>query len=225
MNLAVIRARIELAQGRPVYALEQLQERWSRRPSPGMYADFLAIRALALACTDDPQEADRYIHLAEGASIHVDGRVTRAFAKAIVGTRLSRSDARESVLTAVRTTNEAGTLDGFVCAYRAHPPLLQRIAELEDPSATRLLVIAQRIDPGLTRRLGMAAGRQPSTSGTLSPREREVLELVRKGLSNKEIARILWITESTAKVHVRHILEKLGVRTRTEAALFPLDDS
>jgi ATP/maltotriose-dependent transcriptional regulator MalT len=224
MNLAVIRARIELAQGRPVYALEQLQERWSRKPSPGMYADFLAIRALALACTDDPKEADRYIQLAEGASIHVDGRVTRAFAKAIVGTRLTRSDARESVLTAIQTTNEAGTLDGFVCAYRAHPPLLQRIAELGDPSATRLLVMAQRIDPGLTRRLGMGGGRQPLTSGTLSPREQEVLELVRKGLSNKEIARILWITESTAKVHVRHILEKLGVRTRTEAALFPIDD-
>jgi DNA-binding NarL/FixJ family response regulator len=47
-----------------------------------------------------------------------------------------------------------------------------------------------------------------------------VLELLRQGMSNREIAQALWIAQSTAKVHVRHIFEKLGVRSRTEAALF-----
>ena len=56
----------------------------------------------------------------------------------------------------------------------------------------------------------------------LSPRETEVFELLSQGLTNKEIARTLVVSESTAKVHVRHILEKLGVKTRTAAAaLYP----
>jgi DNA-binding NarL/FixJ family response regulator len=58
----------------------------------------------------------------------------------------------------------------------------------------------------------------PSTS--LTDREAEVLDLLRQGMSNREIAQTLWIAQSTAKVHVRHIFEKLGVRSRTEAALF-----
>ena len=58
----------------------------------------------------------------------------------------------------------------------------------------------------------------------LSPRERDVYELVVQGRSNKEIARTLFISESTAKVHVRHIFEKLGVHTRAEAARMPVGD-
>jgi DNA-binding NarL/FixJ family response regulator len=54
----------------------------------------------------------------------------------------------------------------------------------------------------------------------LSPRESEVLDLVAQGLSNRAIAQRLFISEVTVKVHVRHIFEKLGVRTRTQAALW-----
>jgi two-component system nitrate/nitrite response regulator NarL len=46
----------------------------------------------------------------------------------------------------------------------------------------------------------------------------EVLGLLARGFRNRDIAKALVISESTTKVHVRHILEKLGVRTRTEAA-------
>ena len=52
----------------------------------------------------------------------------------------------------------------------------------------------------------------------LSPRERDVFELIKQGLTNREIARTLFLSEATVKVHVRHILEKTGTRTRTEAA-------
>src|SRR6266850_711260 len=51
----------------------------------------------------------------------------------------------------------------------------------------------------------------------LSPREMEVLQLLARGFRNREIAKALVISDSTTKVHVRHILEKMGVRTRTEA--------
>jgi DNA-binding NarL/FixJ family response regulator len=57
----------------------------------------------------------------------------------------------------------------------------------------------------------------------ISPREKEVLDLIAQGLRNKEIASTLFISEATVKVHVRHILEKLGVKTRTEAAVRAAD--
>jgi DNA-binding NarL/FixJ family response regulator len=54
-------------------------------------------------------------------------------------------------------------------------------------------------------------------AGLLSPREREVLELVADGLSNKVIAENLGISEHTAKFHLRSIMDKLGADTRTDA--------
>ena len=58
----------------------------------------------------------------------------------------------------------------------------------------------------------------PLQSAGLTSREREVLGLVASGLTNRQIAEALFITEGTAGVHVSNILAKLGVRGRTEAA-------
>ena len=51
----------------------------------------------------------------------------------------------------------------------------------------------------------------------MTPREREVLELMAQGFRNREIAAAFVISEATVKIHVRHVLEKLGVKTRTQA--------
>jgi two-component system nitrate/nitrite response regulator NarL len=53
----------------------------------------------------------------------------------------------------------------------------------------------------------------------LTDRERQVMALIAQGLSNKEIARILKITDGTIKVHLHHIFTKLAVRSRTALAL------
>jgi DNA-binding NarL/FixJ family response regulator len=52
----------------------------------------------------------------------------------------------------------------------------------------------------------------------LTPRQREILDLLAKGMSNKEIARVLKIREGTTKIHTSGVLRVLGVRNRTEAA-------
>lgn len=56
--------------------------------------------------------------------------------------------------------------------------------------------------------------------GLLSPREREILLLIARGDSNKHIARELDIAETTVKIHVQHILRKLGLSSRVQAAVF-----
>jgi DNA-binding NarL/FixJ family response regulator len=91
---------------------------------------------------------------------------------------------------------------------------------------TPFLDLVQSLDAQLAARVGLRPHfRSRNERNPLTPREREVFELVRQGLSNREIARTLWISESTAKVHVHHILEKLGVRSRTEAATLGPEDS
>src|SRR2546426_12523147 len=61
-------------------------------------------------------------------------------------------------------------------------------------------------------------------SDILTPREREVLALIRQGLTNEEIAQRLDISLDGAKYHVSQILSKLGVATREEAAVWVLED-
>ena len=77
------------------------------------------------------------------------------------------------------------------------------------------------IDPSVAARLVEAiaqpAGEPPPER--LTPREREVLALIGKGLSNKRIAIELGLSEKTIKTHVSHLLAKLGVQDRTQAAV------
>jgi non-specific serine/threonine protein kinase len=57
-------------------------------------------------------------------------------------------------------------------------------------------------------------------SERLTPRERDVAALLSAGLSNRDIGEALVITEGTAEVHVKHILSKLGFRSRSQAAVW-----
>jgi two-component system nitrate/nitrite response regulator NarL len=57
----------------------------------------------------------------------------------------------------------------------------------------------------------------------LSPREREILAFLAKGASNKEIARHLDLAESTVKIHVQHILRKLNLSSRVQAAVYAVE--
>lgn len=83
------------------------------------------------------------------------------------------------------------------------------------------------LSPSVTSRVIERMARQPAPDATrdarlgeLTPREREVLEALARGLSNAEIAAELVIEESTVKTHVKRVLVKLGVRDRVQAVIF-----
>ncbi|MGE5089355.1 MAG: response regulator [Candidatus Levyibacteriota bacterium] len=60
----------------------------------------------------------------------------------------------------------------------------------------------------------------PDPMQSLSPREHEILQHIARGASNKEIARALDIAETTVKIHVQHILRKLNLNSRVQAAVY-----
>jgi DNA-binding NarL/FixJ family response regulator len=87
------------------------------------------------------------------------------------------------------------------------------------------------LSPSVTRRVVERMAREPVTDGSsserlaeLTPREREVLELLGRGLSNSEIAAAFVIEETTVKTHVKRILMKLHLRDRVQAVIFAYEN-
>ncbi len=103
--------------------------------------------------------------------------------------------------------------------------LLKNTGRAELLRAIRAVGAGQElIDPAVTskvtRRLGQLARGPAATPEPLSEREREVLALIARGYTNREIAEKLVIAEKTAGHHVSHILDKLGLSRRSEAAAY-----
>ncbi len=107
-------------------------------------------------------------------------------------------------------TDIRAALDAGAAGYLLKDAPLDRLtAAVGDAARGRRVLsdeVAARIDP---------AGRNAATE--LSPRELELVGLLSRGLANREIARELFISESTVKTHLIHIYAKLGVDTRTAA--------
>lgn len=67
--------------------------------------------------------------------------------------------------------------------------------------------------------------RKPGGHEKISPRELEVLQLIARGLGNREIGEQLFISERTVKTHVTHLLDKLNLRDRTQLAIYALQNN
>ncbi|HET6351244.1 MAG TPA: response regulator transcription factor [Coriobacteriia bacterium] len=134
--------------------------------------------------------------------------------------RQVRERVSETSVLALTTFDEDDELFG-VLAAGARGYLLKDTRPERIVHAIRVVAEGQAVfDSAVVNRI--ISGR-PSNNGDmeepLSDREREVLGLMAKGLSNKEIGRELWISETTVKTHVSHILRKLDQSDRTQAVL------
>lgn len=104
--------------------------------------------------------------------------------------------------------------------------ILKNVGRADLIKTIRAVAAGQNLlDPSVTKRVmeklaQLAAKEEERAVEVISEREKEVLTLVARGLTNKEIAKNLIITENTARNHVSRILDKLGLTRRSEAAVF-----
>jgi DNA-binding NarL/FixJ family response regulator len=104
--------------------------------------------------------------------------------------------------------------DGYLLKHSDPDQILAAIRAVHeggsplDPKAAKVMLDASRLS-------------RPDAE--LTDREREVLQLVRTGLANKQIARRLGISERTVKAHLTHVFQRLGVTDRTQAALWAME--
>jgi two-component system, NarL family, response regulator DevR len=100
--------------------------------------------------------------------------------------------------------------------------LLKHLSRAELLRSIRLVASGHSlIDTNTTKQAMERLTQMPGSE--LTEREREVLALVARGYTNKQIADTLYVSEKTARNHVSHILEKLGLSRRSEAAVFAVE--
>ena len=125
------------------------------------------------------------------------------------------------ILMLTSYTNEDAVISSIMAGASGY--LLKHLSRPELLRSIRLVASGQTlVDANATQQ---ALDRISQTPGwELTEREREVLTLIARGYTNKQIADALTVTEKTARNHVSHILEKLGLSRRSEAAVFAVEN-
>jgi ATP/maltotriose-dependent transcriptional regulator MalT len=210
-----IRVGIYLAQGKARSALDIPPPELPAFSASQVAAELIGARALALAADGAADEARVASDRADSLSSAVEPRILSELARAAASVVTDSADARERTVQAFEAVEASKNIDSLVTAYRACPALLQEVSR--DPACrprlTKILIASH--DTELGRGLGlMPSTSVPHSESVLTPREREVLDMLSEGLRNREIAKRLFISEKTVKVHVSNILRKTGARSR-----------
>lgn len=124
---------------------------------------------------------------------------------------LTVSDSDVDVLEAI-----SKGADGYLLKDTDPDLLLEQIKQ----SITGKMVLSESVTQVLAEAIRRPTVTPKSELDSLTAREVEILECIAKGMSNKVIARELDISDGTVKVHVKHLLKKLGLRSRVEAAVW-----
>ncbi len=127
----------------------------------------------------------------------------------------SVSDNEEDVISALKRG-----ADGYLLKDMEPEDLLKALHH----AAAGQIVLSEALTPILVARLREAQPGQTRDINQLTRREREILQLISDGMTNKAIARKLDISESTVKVHVKYLLKKMNLKSRLEAAVWALQN-
>ena len=207
----VIRMRFWLARRQIHKAVEATAASWHREPGPLERLEYDTTRELVWVLAGEERPLQWETGISPSTAI-----LTVRFSTAAIRSLKSGRAMRPNLATLQRHLMHSGCVDGFLIACRACPELLVAAAQTPEFLDFVRPVLRQAEDTKLAKTIG--AEFAPVRKMPLTNREREVLELIAEGLTNREIGRLLYVEEVTVKAHVRHILNKLGVRSRLEAA-------
>jgi DNA-binding CsgD family transcriptional regulator len=216
-NCLMERARLQITVGDLEKALAHLFFDPNRKMSAAGRGEYLALRSLALAGLGRLDEARLVAATATAASSYIQGRTLAAVAAALADSGNAEGAWPTTVSRVFEEVTSAGGLDAVVLGCRVCSAFATELAANPEHRGALAALLARSNDIALARRVGLTIPRAAQRRSSLSPREREVHELIAQGRTNREIASALYISESTAKLHVRHIFEKLRVRSRVEA--------
>lgn len=177
-------------------------------------AELFSARALAQAALGDV----RAIETTEKARSHSRTIGVRAMSSVALALLDVETGANESATSRFISALRSGLGLSVVLGLRVSPALVNLISASAETHEALAPVLLEANDAAIAKQIGVDIPRSVVRSRMLSPRELELHGLIAQGLTNSEIARLLFISQSTVKVHVRHILEKLGARSRAEAA-------
>ncbi len=184
-----------------------------------MRGEVLASRGLALASVGRLGEARALRAEAIEMTAGVEARVLAAAIDAVCAVNGRAAGKLDSIERLVDTAFDAGAVDLVVTAYRGNADLLAALLSSVIARERTMYIVARAGDEALVSAIGRDTIASADPIETLSRREREVYDLVCEGLSNGEIAKRLFISGGTVKVHVHHVFDKLGIRSRTALAM------
>ncbi|MEU2251687.1 response regulator transcription factor [Nocardia xishanensis] len=108
---------------------------------------------------------------------------------------------------------------GFLLKDAPAEELVRAVRVVADGQALLAPTVTRRLIADVTSRRAAARAKPAPQLAALTPREREVLELIAKGMSNTEIADALFVAEQTVKTHVSKVFSKLNLRDRAQAVV------
>jgi LuxR family maltose regulon positive regulatory protein len=224
------RARLALDRGKPLQAVDLLERMLRQLPADRSLdrAPALELLVHARAARGELEEARTAVE----ALREVEKRVATAPLRAC-------ADVAEGVLAAARGDHDRARAlleDAVDCFERGGAPFEAALARLElatclialgridvaEREATaaldRLLELGAELDAGRARQVLATAAGRGTPLADLTPRERDVLRLLADGLTNRQIAELLVVSEHTVHRHVSNLLRKLELPSRTAAA-------
>ncbi len=221
-NLAVQRARLYASIGDTQRALDVFSLGPVDGCSQAARGEFLAWQALLHAASGELERSRELSAEARDASRGLETKALSLMAEVIPAGKAGDLPAAFHLFDRAVATE---AWDPIVLAVRTDPDLARRLATTRERRTWLMKLLSASSDVSLAASLGLKIPRAAKPRQELSPREQEVHELLAQGLTNEEIAKLLYISLSTTKVHVKHIFEKLGVRSRFEAARALRDDA
>jgi LuxR family maltose regulon positive regulatory protein len=220
-NLPIQRARLYASLGDSQRALDALSLGPEDHASRAARGAFSGWQALLSAIAGQSSDVDAIAESSSRIARSIEASALFLLAQAVAALRsgdLKKAD--ECIDAAIET--EAS--DPMVITVRADPAIARRITQRLETRSWLKRLLARSADSSLADSLGLRIPRPAKPKQKLTPRETEVHELIAQGLTNEEIANLLYISLSTTKVHVKDIFDKLGVRSRLEAARALRDD-